>query len=92
MKTVDANTLNNIINACIGNIQPTGDTSLDDCAYKNLQEYLDLFDSMFWEIQKVARFNSDDLASRKKMGADAFNYLKELRDIITVFLKEDQGK
>ena len=92
MKTVDANTLNNIINTCIGNIQPTGDTSLDDQAYKNLQEYVDLFDSMFWEIQKVARFNSDDLASRKKMGAAAFNYLKELRDVIAVFLKEDQDK
>ena len=76
MSNVTPETIKEVIDRIIGNIQPAGDTALDNERTKNLDLYIELLDLMTTDIYKIAFKKDDHRHSIQDMGNKAFKHLK----------------
>jgi hypothetical protein len=75
METID------IINKIIGPITPCADSAIDSVRLENLKNYCNVAEQMMLNIRSIARDNSSNFASVKKMGEFATKFLKEVNDL-----------
>lgn len=71
-----------IVNKLIGNIEPIGDTSVDEERFENLKAYCELINEMVTQVDDVAYNNrNSNLASVKKSNDYIDNFLTNTLNI-----------
>ena len=70
-----------IVSKLTGDIEPTGDNSIDLDRLDNLEIYLDLCDSMLTDIQSIAnQYKDSTAASEQNIGERAEDFIKSIID------------
>lgn len=69
-----------IVKKLIGNIEPCGDSQIDEEHYKNLIEHIYLVDDLIESIVFVSKYKDSDEGSVRELGVRAYTELMELRD------------
>lgn len=64
-----------IVKKLIGNVNPAGDSSIDEQRFKNLEELCDLVGILVTEISHVAQNRESYEVSVKKLGQYAYDFL-----------------
>jgi hypothetical protein len=67
-----------IVKKLVGGIQPVGETNVDNKRYENLVEMTELVDKLIFDISQVAYNKNSYMASYKKAGVFADNFLAGL--------------
>ena len=80
-----------VLNALIGNIEPVGDTIIDDQRYDNLVTLADVTDWCLDGIQILTKYADRPENSMSRAGSDAINYLKVLRNNINRWLGDTEN-
>jgi len=71
-----------IVQKLIGNIEPYGDTNIDEIRIKNLNEHIELTRSLILDLIEVAKYKDRYEYSIKTLGTDAYKRLLEIREMI----------
>lgn len=71
-----------VIKRIIGNIEPYGDTDIDETRIDNLKNHIDVTFSLIEDLIKVAKHKDRYEASIKDMGNLAYNELLEIKKMI----------
>lgn len=71
-----------IVKKLIGDIEPYGDTNIDEKHMKNLSEHIELVDLIL-----VAKYKNRPEASMKEIGERAYDMLKEFHNNIECYLE-----
>ena len=68
-----------VLKTLIGEIDPIGNTEIDETRFENLYEMIDVVNGLIEDIAKVANRRSRLECSLKKAGEKAYNFLKDLQ-------------
>lgn len=71
-----------IIKRIIGNIEPYGDTNIDEERTNNLNTHINISYNLIKDLVEVAKFRNRSEYSIKSMGNLAYNELLEIKEII----------
>ena len=71
-----------IVKKLIGNIEPCGDSQIDEERYKNLIEHTYLVGDLIESLVYVSRYKDSLEGSVEELGVRAYAELLELRDCI----------
>lgn len=71
-------TTREIVDQLIGGVSPTGETTEDTRRYDNLEELIQLTDSLLETIEGVAECRVNQQHSMKVLGEKAYRYRKNL--------------
>jgi hypothetical protein len=69
-----------IVKKLTGEIEPAGDSSIDDKRYDNLCATIELVNKLLYDIQDVARSRISYEASVQRAGKKAQAFLDEIRE------------
>lgn len=73
-------TLHEVVKGLIGDINPVGESEVDDERFENLKEHIDLVENLIMDLEAVAKLsklNKEHTEHSKRRAADfANNYLK----------------
>jgi hypothetical protein len=71
-----------IVRKLLGNIEPCGDSNIDEEKLDNLQEYIMLTEDLIYKLIEAAEYKDRLEWSMSKIGNGAYNFLTSIRDII----------
>lgn len=69
-----------VVGKLVGPIDPVGDAAIDPKRFENLEAMCTLVDKILYQIHIIAGMSDSQLASVKKAGQYARNYLQEVKD------------
>ena len=64
----------------LGDIDPVGETNIDEKRLENLEETIQLVDGLIYDIFQVSLNKNSQYHSMKMSGERAYKYLKSLKD------------
>lgn len=68
-----------VVKKLIGGVEPLGETNADDRRYENLEELINLIDSLIRDLHSVSHNKSRGEYSMHRAGKRADEYLLEIR-------------
>lgn len=71
-----------IVQKLIGDIEPVGETHVDEYRYKNLKAMTELLDALIFEVWKVSGYKGQYSYSMRKSGEFADKWLQETKEFI----------
>ena len=82
------NTTYDVVKKLIGKIKPVGETTEDNKRYENLEETIDLVESLISDLEEASHCKDRVEFSMKKIGKRAFESLQDIRYGISDPLRE----
>jgi hypothetical protein len=79
--------LYDIVKKLIGEIDPIGDTHLDEQRYDHLCSYIDLVEKLLSDLYFISGYAGYKEASMKKAGEAALNFFKDMKE---EYFKEEE--
>ena len=86
---MNSETILEVINKLVGNIEPYGETYHDEKAYNNQEELIYIIRELIGALGANSRYKNRVEYSVKKIGKRAYNSLKNLYDVIGDIINED---
>lgn len=77
-----------IVRKLIGPVNPVGETHTDDCSFENLKVLVSLTEDLIDELTEISKNKDRQEFSMKRSGQYAFNYLKDIAEIQSEFIKD----
>jgi hypothetical protein len=81
-------TLYEIVKRLVGNIEPYGDSCIDETRHNNLRDHSALTYNLVEDLIKTAGFKDRHENSIKVIGTEAYKELLELKEVIDYAIKQ----
>jgi len=89
MREIDYQTIYKIVRSLVGNIEPAGDTRIDETRVENLNKHMKIMYMLVGDILLNIGHKNDPRASVKEIGKLSNNSLKQLSDKLNEILEEN---
>lgn len=86
---MNSETILEVINRLVGDIEPYGETYHDEIAYNNQEELIYIIRELIGILGRNSRYRNRVQYSVEKIGERAYNSLKNLYDIIGDIINEE---
>ena len=86
---MNSETILEVINKLVGNIEPYGESHHDEIAYNNQEELIYIIRELIGDLGANSRYENRVEYSVKKIGKRAHDSLKDLYDVIGDIIKEE---
>lgn len=72
-----------IVDKLIGEIKPIGSSEYDSQCLENIEEYIELFETMFFDLLEIAKYKNSPFSSVSKVGHKANESMSMIKDVLS---------
>lgn len=72
-----------IVDKLIGEIKPIGSSEYDSQCLENIEEYIELFDTMFFDLLEIAKDKNSPFSSVSKVGHRSNESMSMIKDVLS---------
>lgn len=90
MSKIDTDVIKELVYCLIGDIQPTGDTAIDNERSKNLDLYIELLGLIAVDVYRIALEKDDHRHSVQEIGNKTFKYLENERTLFSEWFETEK--
>lgn len=84
----DNNLLYTVVNKLVGEIEPTGDSSVDAARYENLIHLLEFLDLILPDVVNIQKYYNSPAYSESRSGKYTRNWMKDTMAYLNDYLSE----